>query len=43
MQTTNHCFGYYVNDPRRYGVVDLILSNAVSIEEKPKKQSLIMQ
>ena len=31
-------FGYYVNDPRRYGVVEFnSVGNAVSIEEKPKK------
>ena len=31
-------FGYYVNDPERYGVVDFDQNgNAVSIEEKPKK------
>ncbi len=30
-------FGYYVNDPERYGVVDFDNSgNAISIEEKPK-------
>lgn len=30
-------FGYYVNDPERYGVVDFDENNnAVSIEEKPK-------
>ncbi len=31
-------FGYYVNDPERYGVVELDKNaDAVSIEEKPKK------
>ncbi len=31
-------FGYYVNDPERYGVVDFDENNnAVSIEEKPKE------
>src|SRR5690606_9533192 len=31
-------FGYYVNDPERYGVVDFDKDNKVkSIEEKPKK------
>ena len=31
-------FGYYVNDPERYGVVELGKNNsAVSIEEKPEK------
>ena len=31
-------FGYYVNEPMRYGVVDLDKSgNALSIEEKPNK------
>jgi glucose-1-phosphate thymidylyltransferase len=31
-------FGYYVNDPQRYGVVEFNKSGkAVSIEEKPKK------
>jgi glucose-1-phosphate thymidylyltransferase len=31
-------FGYYVNDPKRYGVVDFDASgNALSIEEKPKE------
>lgn len=30
-------FGYYVNDPERYGVVELDKNaNAISIEEKPK-------
>lgn len=30
-------FGYYVNDPERYGVVDFDeKNNAISIEEKPK-------
>ncbi len=30
-------FGYYVNDPERYGVVDFDQNeNAISIEEKPK-------
>ena len=30
-------FGYYVNDPERYGVVDFDKDNKVkSIEEKPK-------
>ena len=31
-------FGYYVNDPNRYGVVEFDkLGNALKIEEKPKK------
>jgi len=31
-------FGYYVNDPKRYGVVDFDNNgNAISIEEKPTK------
>ncbi|NLI10088.1 MAG: glucose-1-phosphate thymidylyltransferase RfbA [Elusimicrobia bacterium] len=31
-------FGYYVNDPERYGVVELDKgNNAITIEEKPKK------
>ena len=31
-------FGYYVNDPKRYGVVDFDSEgNALSIEEKPEK------
>ncbi len=31
-------FGYYVNDPERYGVVEFdSRGNAISIEEKPKK------
>ncbi len=31
-------YGYYVNDPERYGVVDFDdFGNAISIEEKPKK------
>ena len=31
-------FGYYVNDPKRYGVVDFDKGGkALSIEEKPKK------
>lgn len=31
-------FGYYVNDPERFGVVDFDdLGKAISIEEKPKK------
>jgi len=31
-------FGYYVNDPERYGVVDFdAAGNALSIEEKPEK------
>ncbi len=31
-------FGYYVNDPERFGVVEFDKSNrAISIEEKPKK------
>lgn len=31
-------FGYYVNDPQRYGVVDFNeVGKAVSLEEKPKK------
>jgi len=31
-------FGYYVNDPERYGVVDFDdRGNAISIEEKPKE------
>ncbi|MGD2033421.1 MAG: glucose-1-phosphate thymidylyltransferase RfbA [Bacteroidales bacterium] len=31
-------FGYYVNDPERYGVVEFDRSlNAISIEEKPQK------
>lgn len=31
-------FGYYVNDPQRYGVVDFDENNnAISIEEKPKE------
>jgi glucose-1-phosphate thymidylyltransferase len=31
-------FGYYVNDPERYGVVEFDAEgNAISIEEKPKK------
>ncbi len=30
-------FGYYVNDPTRYGVVEIKNNKAISIEEKPKK------
>lgn len=31
-------FGYYVNDPERFGIVELDKNNnAISIEEKPKK------
>ncbi len=31
-------FGYYINDPRRYGVIEFDNAcNVVSIEEKPKK------
>tara|TARA_B110000305_G_C19416343_1_gene628191 strand:- start:340 stop:1233 length:894 start_codon:yes stop_codon:yes gene_type:complete len=31
-------FGYYVNDPKRYGVIDFDdYGNALNIEEKPKK------
>lgn len=31
-------FGYYVNDPERYGIVEMDnLGNAISIEEKPQK------
>ena len=31
-------YGYYVNDPERFGVVELDkYGNAISIEEKPKK------
>ena len=31
-------FGYHVNDPEKYGVVDFdSAGNAISIEEKPKK------
>ena len=31
-------YGYYVNDPERYGVVEFDdFGNALSIEEKPKK------
>ena len=31
------CFGYYVNDPERFGVVEFNdKGKAISIEEKPK-------
>lgn len=30
-------FGYHVNDPKRYGVVEFGQDCAISIEEKPKK------
>ena len=31
-------FGYQVNDPQRYGVVEFDRNNnAISLEEKPKK------
>ena len=37
--TTGACvFGYYVNDPERYGVVEFDSNKkAISIEEKPSK------
>ena len=36
-------FGYQVNDPKRYGVVEFDKNyNAISIEEKPEKPNLIM-
>lgn len=37
-------FGYYVDDPERYGVADFDAEGSVvSIEEKPKNQNPIMQ
>ena len=37
-------FGYYVNDPERYGVASFDNNGIVtSIEEKPESQNLIMQ
>lgn len=36
-------YGYYVNDPERYGVVEFDKSwNALSIEEKPKNLKVIL-
>jgi ADP-glucose pyrophosphorylase len=37
-------FGYYVNDPERYGVVEFdATGKVISIEEKPNNQNRIMQ
>ena len=37
-------FGYYVNDPERYGVAEFdAKGNVTSIEEKPQNPNLIMQ
>ena len=37
-------FGYYVQDPQRFGVVELDDDyNAISIEEKPKRPNLILR